>query len=68
MPIYEITQSAIRKLGATTSNTAGIRERSDLQRSLRSHTDAVPPDTPVVAEEFGEWEDSRRRIDLPGIA
>ena len=27
----------------------------------------IVPDTLVVAEEFGEWEDSRRRIDLLGI-
>jgi len=53
MPIYEITQSAIRKLGETTFGTAGIRERSDLQRLVRSNIDVVSPDTRLVAEEFG---------------
>src|SRR3954463_10709691 len=67
MPIYEITQTAIRKLGETTFSAAGIRERSDLQRLLRTNVEVVSPDTLVVAEEFGEWEDSRRRIDLLGI-
>ena len=67
MPIYEITQSEIRKLGETTFSAAGIKERSDLQRLLRSNIDVVSPDTLVVVEEFGEWEDSRRRIDLLGI-
>jgi hypothetical protein len=34
---------------------------------LRSNVEVVSPDTLVVAEEFGDWEDSRRRIDLLGI-
>src|SRR5215470_12922041 len=67
MPIFEITQSAIRRLNETTFGAAGIRERADLQRLLRSNIGVVSPDTLVVAEEFGEWEDSRRRIDLLGL-
>jgi hypothetical protein len=67
MPIYEITQSAIRKLGETTFSAAGLRERADLQRLLRSNIEVVSPDTLVVSEEFGDWEDSRRRIDLLGL-
>ena len=35
-----------------------------MQRVLRDHIDAVIPDSMVLAEEFGEWEDSKRRIDL----
>ena len=50
MPIYEITQSAIRKLGETTFSAAGIRERADLQRLLRSSIDVISPDTLVVAD------------------
>ncbi len=67
MPIFEITQSAIRKLNETTFSAAGVRERADLQRLLRSNIEVVSPDTLVLSEEFGEWEDSRRRIDLLGI-
>ena len=67
MPLYEITQSAIRKLGETTFSAAGIRERADLQRLLRSHIYVISPDTLVVAEEFGQWDESRRRIDLLGL-
>ena len=32
-----------------------------------SAVEVIAPDTLVIAEEFGEWEDSRRRIDLLGI-
>jgi Domain of unknown function (DUF4268) len=67
MPIYEVTQSAIRKLSETTFSAAGIRERADLQRLLRSNIDVISPETIVVSEEFGDWEDSRRRIDLLGL-
>src|SRR3954453_15478472 len=67
MPIYEITQLAIRRLDETTFGAAGIKERADLQRLLRSHVEVVSPDTLVVAEEFGQWDESRRRIDLLGL-
>src|SRR5438874_2009657 len=67
MPIYEITQSAIRKISETSFSTAGIKERGDLQRLLRNQIEVISPDTLVIAEEFGEWEDSRRRIDLLGL-
>jgi RecB family endonuclease NucS len=67
MPILEITPSAIRRLNETTFGAAGVRERADLQRLLRSNVEVVSPDTLVVAEEFGDREDSRRRIDLLGI-
>jgi RecB family endonuclease NucS len=34
---------------------------------LQNQIDVVSPDTLVFSEEFGEWEDSKRRIDLLGI-
>jgi hypothetical protein len=67
MPIFEVTQDSIRKIGETTFSAAGIRERGDLQRLLRTQIEVIAPDTLVIAEEFGEWEDSRRRIDLLGL-
>jgi hypothetical protein len=45
----------------------GIRERQDLQKVLRENIEAVAPGTLVIAEEFSEWEDSRRRVDLLGV-
>ena len=44
-----------------------MRERQDLQNILKNQIDVIAPDTLVVAEEFGDWEGSRRRIDLLGI-
>jgi hypothetical protein len=51
----------------TSFSAAGIRERDDLQRLLRTQIEVIAPDTLVITEEFGEWEDSRRRIDLLGL-
>lgn len=67
MPLYEITTDRIAPLLETTFAAAGLRERADLQRLVRERVEIVSPDTLVVAEEFGEWEDSRRRIDLLGL-
>src|SRR5512135_3428618 len=67
MPIYEITPDSLREIPKTSFGHAGVRERADLQRLLRNQIEVVSPDTLVIAEEFGEWEDSHRRIDLLGV-
>ncbi len=67
MAIYEIQADGFQKVVETSFSAAGIRERADLQRLLRANVAVISPDTLVIAEEFGEWEDSRRRIDLLGI-
>lgn len=41
-----------------------IKERADLQHVLRDHIEVLDSDLRVIAEEYGNWEDSRRRIDL----
>ena len=67
MPIYRIDKGNIVPIGRTTFQQQGLRERHDLQALLKSQIEVVSPDTLVLAEEFGDWEDSRRRIDLLGI-
>ena len=67
MPIYRIDNKKIIRIERTTFAQQGLRERNDLQALLKSQIDVISPDTLIVAEEFGEWEDSRRRIDLLGI-
>lgn len=64
MPIYELTRDSLIKVDEASLASQGIRERDDLQRILRTQISAVFPDSYVLAEEFGEWEDSRRSIDL----
>ena len=67
MPIYRIDNNKIIPIERTTFAQQGLRERRDLQALLKSQVDVISPDTLIVAEEFGDWEDSRRRIDLLGI-
>jgi len=68
MPIYEFDSEEIRPLHKTTFSQAQLQERRDLQRLLRANISVVAPDTLVIAEEFGDWDESRRRIDLLGIS
>jgi len=67
MPIYEVHPDRIGAVRRTTFSQMQVHERRDLQRVLRENISVIAEDTLVIAEEFGEWDDSRRRIDLLGI-
>ena len=67
MPIYEITPDKINPIPRATFAETGLSERNDLQRLLRDRIEILSPDTLVIAEEFSDWDDSKRRIDLLGI-
>ena len=67
MPVYEFAHDRILPLSRTTFGQMQLQERRDLQRLLRESVGVIAPDTLVIAEEFGEWSESRRRIDLLGI-
>ncbi len=64
MAIFEIKDHKLEALQETTYDAEGILERTHLQRYLKQHIAALSADLLVVAEEFGEWHDSNRRIDL----
>lgn len=64
MPIYEMTKDAIKEVPKTTLAEYGFKERYDLQRVLRQNIGAVAPNVYVLCEEYCEWEDAKRRIDL----
>lgn len=64
MPVYRLRANTIDTLPEATFAEIGIHERADLQRLLRAQIEVIAPDTLVITEEFGEWEDSKRRIDL----
>ncbi len=67
MAIYELNSDHIVKINETTFEEVGLHERKDLQKLLKNKIEVIAPDTLVISEEFGEWEDSRRRIDLLGL-
>ena len=51
-------------LSPTSFAIEGILERADLQAALRDNIAVLGDDLLVVSEEFGEFQDVRRRIDL----
>jgi hypothetical protein len=67
MALYEITSENLKSIPQTTFDQAGLLERAGLQQLLRKQIDAILPDTLMISEEFGDWEESKRRIDLLGL-
>ena len=64
MPIYQVTPTELKAVSETRFGHEGIMERNDLQRLLRAQIDVLDDRLMVIAEEFGDWLDSSRRIDL----
>lgn len=67
MPLYQITDQSFRPIPEASFAEMRIGERSDLQRLLRTQIEVLGDDLYVLTEEFGDWEDSKRRIDLLAI-
>jgi len=67
MALYEMTTSAFRQIDETSFADIHVGERTDIQRLLRTQIEVLDDDLYVLTEEFGDWEDSKRRIDLLAI-
>lgn len=67
MPLYTFKNKQIAEVSSTSFGAEGIREREDLQAALRDNIDAISPETLIISEEFSEWSEGARRIDLLGI-
>ena len=63
MPIYKIQVDKFVKLDATTFTQEGILE-GEIQKYLANSISIIDPNLYVIATEFSNFEDSRRRIDL----
>ena len=64
MAIYKLQNEKIIELQKTTFATEKIDERNDLQKYFLNSIDVIEPDLFVVANEFNDWQDSRRSIDI----
>jgi len=64
MAIFEITPDTLVPLKETRFDHEGIYERGDLQRYLKRHISVLAPDLMVICEEYSDWVDSNRRVDL----
>ncbi len=67
MAIYELTSHEFREIAASDFGASGHKERGDLQRLLRTQIEVISEDLYVLTEEFSDWEESKRRIDLLAI-
>ena len=67
MPIHRLTEQALQPLEPVTFASQGLLEGDGLQRRLKADISVVADDVIVIAEEFRQWDDSDRRIDLLGI-
>lgn len=64
MPVYELVDGRLVAANQTLFQAEGLKERQDIQRMLREQIAVLGDDLFVLAEEYGGWVDSNRRIDL----
>lgn len=67
MALFHITNEALVPVSRTLFESEALRERQDIQRLVKNHIGVLGKDLLVIAEEFGEFEESRRRIDLLAV-
>ncbi len=64
MPLWKRTDRCLTQVEPRTFESVGMWERRDLQPLLRRSPQAIELGLTIVSEEYGGWEDSKRRIDL----
>ena len=66
MAIYKMVgdKERLNKVDSTSFGQEGVLERADLQRILRNQPEVLEEGLLIISEEFGNWQDSSRRIDL----
>lgn len=64
MPIFKLENDQIIELQQTTFSIEKIDEARDLQKFIINSIETIEKDLFVISSEFGDWEDSRRRIDI----
>lgn len=67
MTLYEVDGGNLVRRPPARFADLGMRERDHLQALLRDTPDALGEELLVIGEEYGQWEDARRRIDLLAI-
>lgn len=64
MSIFKLVDKKIVQLKETTFTNEKIDEVRDLQKFIINSIEIIERDLLVISSEFGDWEDSRRRIDI----
>ncbi|WP_234197350.1 DUF4268 domain-containing protein [Pseudacidovorax sp. NFM-22] len=64
MTLFVVHDQQLKAVPLTTFAQEGMLERKHLQAMLHRDTSPLGEDLLVLREEFGQWQDSQRRIDL----
>lgn len=67
MAIFKLNNDNFERVEQTQFSSEGILERQHIQNALKRQIDVIAPDILIISEEFSEWSDSKRRIDLLGV-
>ena len=67
MPLYRWNTDNLELVPATTFEAERLQERADLQQMLRDQPDVLEEGLFIVADEYSNWQDSSRSIDLLGL-
>ena len=67
MAIYHFENNLLTEFQKTNFSVEGIKERQHLQFALKEQIEIIAPNCLVIAEEFSEWSESQRRIDLLAV-
>ena len=64
MSIFSLKNGQLNQVKVTNFASESILERQDLQQALQQNIEVVAPNCLILAEEYAEWDSSRKRIDL----
>lgn len=67
MAIFRFDNNNFQKIDETKFSNEGILERNHIQNALKCQFEIIEPDILIISEEFSEWSESSRRVDLLGI-
>jgi len=62
--LYRLQNGSLKQVTATSFPQEKLQERRDLQNLIKANISVLQDDLMLIAEEYGDWLDSRRRIDL----
>ncbi|WP_179999394.1 hypothetical protein [Acinetobacter sp. YH12239] len=67
MSIFSLKNGQLNQVATTNFASESILERQDLQKAIQQNISVVAPNCLILAEEYAEWDSSRKRIDLLAI-
>lgn len=62
MSIYSLEDKQLLAITPTSFVIESIFERDDLQEAFKNNIDIIAPDCMVIAEEFSDWQGSRKEL------